>query len=246
MEKALVTAGNRYATAVISAANETVDNSFPKWGCQAETVSATSLGLPPIPLPVHFGTYNSKADIGVLWYSGASVNNITAPTGWTQVVNSPVFPGVAADARLHVFTKTLVAGEALPVIADVASDEAKLSGICVIRNSTGIDVNPVANSAPASAPLATVTWPTLTTVSANCLILNIVAYRIDDTVSKLSAYTNAATSPAERVDIDSNIGSGYGIGIAVGTKAVAGAIGATTATLSAACSWAAITIPFKP
>jgi hypothetical protein len=241
------TLGSRYATAVISAANNTVDNTSPKWGAQGAVVTATSLGLAPVPLPSFFGTYNNKRDIGVLWYSGASANAITAPTGWTQVTNSPQFAGAVADSRLHVFTRVLQPGDAAPTIADVASDEAKLAGIFVIRNSSGLDVNPTGDTVAAAAASADVTWPDLTPVTANCLIVQLVAYRIDDTVSKCSGYTNAALAGlAERVDIDSNVGSGYGIAVCVGTKATAAAIGNTTATLAAACSQARLTLCFKP
>lgn len=240
-------AGNRYATAVISAANQTVDNTFPIWGAQAEIVSATSLGLPPCPLPATFGTYNNKQDIGVLWYSGASANPIAAPAGWTQVTNSPQFAGAVADARLHVFTRVLQPGDSPPTIADVASDEAKIAGIAVIRNTTGLDVNPTGDTVAAAAPSATVTWPSITTVSANCLIVQLVAYRIDDVVPKCSAYANAGlTVLEERVDHDSNVGSGYGIAICIGRRAAAGATGSTTATLASACSQARLTLAFKP
>ena len=247
-------AGRRYALAVISAANNTISNTFPLWGAQGDFVTATSLGLPPTPLPPVFGTYNNKSDIGVLWYSGASANAISAPAGWTQVTNSPQFGGAVADSRLHVFTRTLQPGDSAPTIADVASDEAKASGIFVIRNSTGLDVNPTGDTVAAASPASAVTWPGLTTVSNNCLIVQLVAYRIDDVVTKCSGYANAAlggagfgeTGPRERVDFDSNVGSGYGIAVCVGTKAAAGAIGNTTATLASACSQARLTLAFKP
>lgn len=241
------TLGSRYATAVISAANRTVDNTSPKWGAQGVVVTATSTALAPVPLPTVFGTYNNKQDIGVLWYSGASANSITAPTGWTQVTGSPFFGGAVSDSRLHIFTRTLQPGDAAPSIADVASDEAKMAGIFIIRNSSGLDVNPTGDTVAAAAPSAAVTWPDLTPASANCLIVQLVAYRIDDVVPKCSGYTNAALAGlAERVDIDSNVGSGYGIAICVGTKATATAIGNTTATLAAACSQARATLAFKP
>jgi hypothetical protein len=241
-------AGKRYATAVISAVNETVDNTIPKWGAQGVVVTATSLGLPAVPLPLHFGTYNNKPDIGVLWYSGASANPITAPAGWTQVTNSPFFGGAVADARLHVFTRTLVAGDTAPTIADVASDEAKMAGIFIIRNSSGLDTNaPTGDTVAAAAPSAVVTWPTYTTVTNKCLVVQLLAYRIDDVVPKVSGYTNAAlTGLEERVDIDSNVGSGYGFAACIGVDTVAGAIGTTTATLAAACSQARCTLAFKP
>lgn len=240
-------AGQRYAVAVISAANQTVNNTSPLWGAQAQIVSATSLGLPACPLPATFGTYNNKSDIGVLWYSGASANPISAPAGWTQVVGSPFFGGAVADSRLHIFTRVLQPGDTAPTIADVASDEAKIAGIFVVRNSTGLDVNPTGDTVPAAAPSATVTWPSITPASTNCLIVQLVSYRIDDVVPKCSAYANGAlVGLAERVDHDSNVGSGYGIAVCVGTKAAATATGSTTATLAAACSQARATLAFKP
>lgn len=239
--------GKRLAVAVIAAANRTRDLSTPIWGCQADIVTATSTALAPTPLPPFWGGINNKPDIAVMWYSGASANAISAPAGWTQVTNSPQYGGNVSDSRLHVFTRTLTASETAPQIADVASDEAKAAGMFIIRNSTGLDATPTGDTVLASAPSASVTWPTITTVTANCLVVHLVAYRIDAAVPACSAYSNGALAGlAERVDFDSAVGSGYGIAIAIGKKATAGAVGTTTATLASSTSQARLTLVFKP
>jgi hypothetical protein len=247
-------AGNLYAPAVISAANQTFDHSFPIWGCQAKIVSATSAALPAVPLPMYWGGMNNKQDIALIIYAGASNNTVPAPTNWTQVANSPVWDNSSAsNARLHVYMRTLTGtaltanSETAPSIADVASDDAKVAGIIVIRNSTGLDATPTFSTVSAAAASTAVSWPDITTVTANSLIVHIMGCRIDSDGPKCSGYTNGAlTELSERVDFHSVIGLGYGIVVAIGKKASVGAIGNTTATLATASSQARMTLAFKP
>ncbi len=246
-------AGNRYAPAVISAANQTFDHSFPIWGCQAQIVSATSTALPAVPLPMYWGGMNNKQDIALIIYAGASNNAVPAPTNWTEVANSPVWDsGSASNARLHVYQRTLTGTaltpntETAPSISDVASDDAKLAGIIVIRNSTGLDATPTFSTVSAAGATTAVSWPDITTVTPNALIVHIMGCRIDSDGPKCSGYSNGAlTELSERVDYHSIIGLGYGIVVAIGKKASPGAIGNTTATLATASSQARMTLAFK-
>jgi hypothetical protein len=242
--------GKRMATACIAAANDTVhDLASPWWGAQGVIQVAGSIAFAnPIPLPVYFGSVNNKRDIGVLWYCANSNNAITAPTGWTQVTGSPVWDNASAlNARLHVFTRVLQPGDTAPTIADVASDDGKCAGIAVIRNSSGLDVNPTTATVADAAASADVSFPSITPVTAGCLIVHILAHGIDAAVPQLGALSNAGlTSLSKHVDFDTAQSLGYGCVIGAGVRATADATGATTGTLLAANTQALMTLAFRP
>lgn len=241
--------GKRLAVAVIAAANNTVQNtSFPWYGAMGEPQVAGSVAFAnPIPFPNFFGQTNNKRDIGVLIYAGAGDNPITAPSGWTQVTGSPVWGGATLDARLHVFTRTLQDGDTAPSIADVAGDGEKSSAIFVVRNSSGLDVNPTFATVAQAAPNAAVSFPSITPVTTNCLIVHILAHGIDSAAPQLGALTNAGlTNLFKRADFCSAQSSGTGFVIGAGHRAAASATGATTGTLLAADTQALMTLAFKP
>lgn len=240
--------GRRGAIAAIAAANDTVRNlNSPWWGALGIPQVAGSVAFTnPIPFPNYYGSANNKRDTGVLIYCGAGDNPIVTPSGWTQVTGSPVWGGATTDARLHVYTRTLQDGDTPPTIADVASDGEKSSAIFVIRNSTGLDVNPTTATVPIAAPAAAVSFPSITPVSTNCLIVNILAHGIDSALPQLGALTNAGlTNLFKHADFCSAQNSGTGFVIGAGVRAAATATGATTGTLLAADSQALMTLAFK-
>lgn len=241
--------GKRMAAAIIAAANNTVhDLASPWWGAQGVIQTAASVAFAnAIPFPDYYGTVNGKRDIGVLWYVANSNNAITAPTGWTQVTGSPVWAGAALDARLHVFTRTLLAGDAAPTIADVASDDGKCAGIFVIRNSSGLDVNPTTGTVTDASAATAVSFPAITPVTAGCLIVHILGHGIDALVPQLGALANAGlTGLYKHVDFCTNVNLGYGCVIGAGIRAAATATGNTTGTLLAVNTQALMTLAFKP
>lgn len=242
-------AGKRMAVSVIAAANDTVHpTTSPWWGAQGDIQIAGSIAFAsPIPFPNYYGSANNKRDIGVLWYAGAGDNPIATPSGWTQVTGSPVWGGATADARLHVFTRVLQDGDTPPTIPDVAADGEKSSGIFVIRNSSGLDVNSTTATVASAAPSAAVSFPSITPVSTNCLIVTIMAHGIDANAPQLAVgLTNAGlTNLASHVNFGSAQGSGTGCVIGAGVRAAATATGATTGTLLAADSQALMTLAFK-
>jgi len=101
----------------------------------------------------------------------------------------------------------------------------------------------VAQAAPASA----VSWPSITPVTTNCLIVHILAHGIDAAVPQIGGLTNAGlVGLIKHADFCSANGSGTGFVIGAGVRAAASATGATTATLLAADSQALMTLAFKP
>lgn len=247
--------GKRMAPAIINAANYTVRNlASPWWGAQGVIQVAGSTALAAIPFPNFYDTVNGKKAIGVLWYCANSNNAISAPAGWTQVTGSPVWAGAALDARLHVFTKVLTSnllpspGETNPTIADVAGDDGKCSGIAIVFNSSGLDVNPTTATVTDAAASASVSFPSITPVTPNCLIMHIMAHGIDAATPQLAVgLTNGNLNGlAVEVNFCTAQGLGYGCVIGTGVRAPATATGATTGTLLAANTQALMTLAFKP
>ena len=239
--------GQRVAAAVISAVGDSYNTTSPFWGAQGYiTVGTSGTALGPVQLPLSYGANNGKNDIGVLWISALGTNPYAAPSGWTEVTNSPQWNnGSSLNARIHVFTRTLQPGDSYPTIADVASDDSKLGGIFIVRNSSGLDVTPQGDAIGAGSTV--VTFPGLTTVSNNCLIVHLLAYRTDAATQQVSAPTNGAlTDVSEHVDYDTTSGLGFGMFVCTGLKAAAGAIGNTTATLATSVTQARMTLAFRP
>jgi hypothetical protein len=78
----------------------------------------------------------------------------------------------------------------------------------------------------------TTTWATMTTGTANCLIVLAATRDNDSGAASWSLEANASLgSVAERFDDGSTAGNGGGIVVETGTLATAGATGATTATV---------------
>ena len=89
----------------------------------------------------------------------------------------------------------------------------------------------------------TVFFPDLTTTDANTLIVHATTNTADSSSSQMSAWTNGALgSLAEHYDTATTSGTGSGFAFASGTKAAAGAIGETQATLAAGGAWCAFSV----
>jgi hypothetical protein len=241
--------GNRMAAAVLSGVNRTRDLTAPFWGAHGNPVIAGSGAFPSaIPFPYVYGTFNGKADFALLALTGSGVNSYATPSGWTLPTNGIQYANtVAADARLQVWIKPLAPGETAPTIADVVSDDAKAAVIVVIRNSTGLDVNPTGSTVSTAAATTAVSFPSITTVTDNCLIVNVLAHRTDVSPPQTSGGTNASlTGLQEHFDFCTTQGLGYGLTVFTGKLATHGASGSTTATLQLSVSQALITLAFKP
>lgn len=151
---------------------------------------------------------------------------VTAPSGWTEVSNSPQGTGTAggtAATRLSVFTKVAVSGESAPTVTDPGDHAA-----AYIASFDPADIHVTSGDVAATAS-TTATFPALTTTSDNALIIAAVATATDVGTPRASAWTNGFT---ERGDAATTQGNGGGIAFATKEQATAGSVGSTQATLA--------------
>lgn len=242
-----VTLGLRLAQKVLDVLDGAAVPAIPRWKAGGQVVVATSAqSLTPV-WPAH-----QAGDIGFMILSGLGVNayTLSTPAGFAAVTGSPQKDsGVSTSARLQVWwCRATSSAMASPVIADAASDDAKVAAIVVIKGAAGTG-NPwdvTAGSAPAATGTA-VSFPGVTTTVANTLIMNILAHRIDASAAQVSGWTNAdLTDLTEHMDYDNLTSLGYGFAVATGVKATAGAVSGTTATLATTATQAMLTIAVKP
>jgi hypothetical protein len=190
-----------------------------------------------------------KNDVLLLTVESAN-ESVPTPAGWNIVTNSPQGTGTGGGTtatRLSMFWLRVPLGGivAAPTITD-PGDHA-VAKIRAYRNciETG---NPwdltVGNTAASGTG---VSLPGGTTTVPNCLVIQAVAFATDTATPQVSGYVNAdLANLTEREDLATTQGNGGGFAIVEGEKAVAGAFGATTATLANASVQARITIALRP
>lgn len=204
----------------------------------------TFSGLATAPTP-GMPTFNA-GDLLVIAIESAN-EAIATPTGYTQFANSPQFTGTAAAAggvRLGAFYRVAVAGDTAPTIAD--SGNHTCAQIYSIRGiDSGSPVNITAGTTQAAT--TSVSFPTVTTTTDNCLILLLLANDRDIAgTTNISAQANAAlASITEQHDECITAGVGGGLCTTTGIKLLEGAVGATTATNAASVTNATLTIALQ-
>lgn len=226
----------------LSANQTSGSNSIPTYvaaGTATDTAVAATPGLP---------SGWQENDIFLLFAETAN-QACTAPTGWTEVTNSPQGTGTAggtAATRLTVFWRRATASESAPTIPDPGNHCTSV--ILAFRGcaQSGDPWDVTAGDVLATAS-TTVTVPGVTTTVANCLIVLAAAHATDIAAAQYSGWTNANLgSLTERVDASGVSGNGGGFGIATGTKATAGSTGNTTATNANSTVQGRICIALRP
>ena len=217
---------------------------IPTYVHQGDFTSGT--GAISVPVPVG---YYQNGDIFILLVSTAN-EDITTPDGWTQVANSPQGTGTAGSAggvRLAVFWKIVSGTQSAVSIAD--SGNLNIGKIFCFRGfepSEPFNVTAGSVNTPASTDWS---CPAVTTTIPNCLILNCIAQDRDATTenTSLTAASNANLSNfTKRHDQTTNAGSGGGLGLYYGGKAVAGDTGTTSVTSATSTTAAFITLALAP
>jgi len=196
------------------------------------------------PWPVH-----AAGDIGLLVCEsvGAEPITLTTPAGFAEVTGSPVATGTALlGTRLAVFwCRATSDAQSAPLVADPGNHV--LGKIFTFRGAvaSGDPFDAAAGDVKAAASTS-MTWPTLTTLGADRLII-LLATRDDDLAGpEWSNYANAnLTDLTERFDDGGIVGNGGGIVVVTGGKATAGAIGATTADVFSTVN-AMLALALKP
>jgi hypothetical protein len=92
-----------------------------------------------------------------------------------------------------------------------------------------------------------ISFPAVTTTVNDCEIIQIVTYPFDSFNAEVSGQANAALANiTEPFDFGDTTGNGGGFAVTLGEKAVAGAVGNTTATLANTGNMALLTIAMRP
>lgn len=174
----------------------------------------------------------------------------SAPAGYASVTNSPQgtgSAGVAGGTRLSVFWKRATSSESAPTVADTGDNT--FAAILALRGClTSGDPWEASAGDVASSASTSVTFPAVTTLGADRLIVNIVAHDIDAAgVSQASAWANSTLRfLVPLLDDTTSSGSGGGLAVAVGAMDSAGSTGTTTATLASSVTQGRITLAFPP
>lgn len=165
---------------------------------------------------------------------------------WAQVTGSPV--SVGAVTRLTVFWARASQDTPTGPGTNDSGDHQTARSIafrgCV---PTGDPWN-VTNTGTEGSDTS-LSCPGVTTTLPDCLVVNFIAIDLPDSNlnTNFSGQANAdLTGLTEQMDNASNQGNGGGLGCYTGTKAVAGAVTNTTATLANAASKAMLTLALKP
>jgi hypothetical protein len=188
-------------------------------------------------------------DIAWLIQECEAGGSTSAPTGWTEVTNSPQDTGAVptSNTRLAVYWRRAASSnEPAPFLADPGDHQYAVIVVTRGHPNVGNPWDVTAGDADATEQTS-VSVPGATTTGANRLVLLIVARGDDSSAAHFSGFTNSdLTELTEIHDGGSTAGNGGGLGIATGLKASAGAYGTTTATSSVATAQARMSIALRP
>jgi hypothetical protein len=162
--------------------------------------------------------------------NGTEVVTISDAAGgtWAALPDSPVASGSAT--RLTGFWSRYNGTQTAPTISG-PSDHT--SGGMVAYRGCVATGNPWDSHAAGTGSGSGVSITGATSTVADCLVVAASCAGTDASAQQFSAWANAdLTNVAERMDYFSGAGGGGGVGVADGGKAVAGAYGATTATVA--------------
>lgn len=182
-------------------------------------------------------------DIGVLCVETAS-GTVTTPSGWTV---GPVIANAAGTTKLSVFLLEATSG-AMGNAALAGGSDHLIGFIFTIRGAPLGDVlAAIETYATAYATAASTTGfaPGVDVKEADCHVVHILAWAIDDASDIASAWTNASlASITERLSVGTVTGGGGGVSVASGQLTSAGYTGIATVTLTST-TFASMTLVFR-
>lgn len=194
-------------------------------------------------------TRHQSGDLGILIVESSGGDATSTPSGWAHITGSPIVDiADATGSKLNVLWKFATSDQEAGASLSDAGDH--VTGRIFTFRGVRTDITPGrANATDTKAVASTsVTWPAITTVSPNSLVI-CIASRPDDSASTtvFSAFTNAnLTSLAEAAETGSVTGDGGGFVLNYGTRAAIGNIGTSTGTLSTSLTNALITFALEP
>lgn len=190
-------------------------------------------------------------DIGLLFVETSGTAAPAAPSGWTQVTDSPQYADGGAGAtrtRLSVFWRRAAgSSESTPTVTTDVNHV--IAQILTFRGciTSGDPWDVTAGDNTGATTSTSVSIPGDTTTVADCLIVAACCSVFDTATDQFSSWANGdLANVTEQADAFTATGNGGGFGVATGEKASAGAYGATTATLANAANQGRISIALKP
>jgi len=186
----------------------------------------------------------AAGDLGIILVETAN-QDLTTPSGWTLVTNSPQGTGTAGAAggtRLYVFYKILTASESSVATAD-SGDHQSGQYFAYRGTHATTPIGATAGSVLTSGNTS-ITLPSITTTARSTQeSVAVDSDRDGSGTTVFSSWTNAnLTGITERGDYGSAAGSGGAVGLADGVKATAGTTGTSTVTQSSSVTAAMLTI----
>jgi hypothetical protein len=201
----------------------------------ATPFEGTTGGSPSLPV----GT--AAGDFLLLVTESVATEDVAVPAGYTALSDAN---SGGTGTRCEAFWKIAGAGETAPTVADPGNHL-----YAVVFTYRGTDLtNPIHQlGATAFAVASTaVSLPGFTTTVNDCLVVAACTGGADANTARFSAQANASlASITERHDLGTALGSGGGLSVWDGTKAVAGTVNASTATIVSQ-DWAGFQFALQP
>lgn len=177
----------------------------------------------------------------------------TVPSGWTEI-GSDVDLATTAGVKLRVFWRfhdtayPNYNGTGAAQTVNVADHGDHAFGVMLawrgVNLTTPIDGTVVTSNTTAGT---TMTFPSITTTAANCLVLGVAANPADTTSSTHGTITAAGlTSTAERFDGGTTQGHGSALYCMQGNRAAAGAVGTFTVAKTTSTTYVCRVIALRP
>lgn len=190
-----------------------------------------------------------KGDFGILVVESSGADTTATADGWVHFPGSPVV--TVADAtgtKLNVLWKVAETDSDNISSVFVSDVGDHITGAILGFRDVGISIPFVTETSTIITPTTTVTWPDLTTPSPNNLVVQIASRPDDNSSSSIfSTYANGnLTGAAELREAGNASGDGGGWVVCAGSKATAGAIGASTMTSSLSTTYATFSVALEP
>jgi hypothetical protein len=179
----------------------------------------------------------------------------TVPSGWTEIDAGRTDIATTAGVKLRVFYKfhdtayDSYNGVGSAITVSVADHGDHTFGVMLawrnVNTTTPLDVTSLWTSS--SSAVTTMSFPELTTVTADCLYIGVGATPEDTTNSTHETITAAGlTSTAERFDDGTTNGHGSALYVMQGNKTSAGATGTPSVAKTTSTTYVCRAIALRP
>jgi hypothetical protein len=193
----------------------------------------------PVP-PAHAA--GDKLILQVEW-SGATP--VPAPSGWTQMANSP--QSQATNVSMALYYRDAVDGATPTPTVAISGNNHITCRIYTVNGAALGAPEATAGSTSGASGVTICSWPSVTTLDVRRLVLCFGAWSIDDVGPLCSTFANVTlTSAAEVADQGSTQGDGGGLFLFSGTMDAAGSVGISTCLTDFATLWSSITVALEP